>query len=223
MNLFGRKKKNTAVNPSCAIQTLQETLEVMEKREAHLEKQIDSFTTQAKKAMQVKKKPRALHFLRKKKLLEKQLTSIFNTKMNVEVQIAALIQAVNNTQTVSALSKGRDALQSMESKVDPDKVADVVDDIEERLAMVDEVSDAMSRPIGQLVDEDDLLAELEAEMQEDALLKEVTAPVVIPQIPQTPQVATLPAVPTTPVKTKEQLQEEREEQELKELEMLMST
>ena len=211
MNLFGRKKQNI-VQPSIAIHSLQDTIITMEKRELHLEKQIAELSTQAKKAVQAKRKARAIMFLRKKKLLEKQQENIFNTKMTIETQIVALTQALANTEIVSALKKGRDALKGMETKVNPDDVADIVDDMEEQISTVDEVAEVMARPIGSSINEDELLAELEAELADDIDEKLLGTPVVLP---------TVPSIKPTTQQT-QQTQQTQEEKELKELEALMS-
>lgn len=207
MNLFGKKKTNVTT-PIQAIQILKDTLETMEKREAYLEKQIVLLTNDAKKAMSTKNKPKALHCLKKRKLLQKQLDSIFNTKLNLDTQIIALTQAVTNTDVIKSITIGKEVLKN--AKADPDKVADVMDELEETLAEVDEITDVMSRPIGQ-VDEDELLEELERELAETDLTEKVVS------LPST----VLPSVPQKPVKKLEE-PDERELQELKELVALMN-
>lgn len=217
MYLFGRKKKNNPVEPRKAIQTLKDTLATMEKREEYLEKQISNFINQAIKAKKNNRKHRALHFLKKKKLVEKQLTTCFNTKMTLETQIDALIQAVNNTATVNAISQGRNALKTMESKINPNEVSDVVDDLEEQLSMVDEVSDAISRPIGDVYDDDDLLAELDGEIFDEQVQKQ-SIPVSITNKKEMPK--EMPKVPTN--KPNKLSFTGKENQELRKLKKLMN-
>jgi len=203
MNLFGRKKKNNTIQPHTAILTLEETLSTMEKREIYLEKQIADFTKNAKVAMKNNQKPRALHFLKRKKILDKQLESCFNMKLNVEMQIAALKQASHNTSVINAISIGSSALKSTVS--DPDKVADTVDSLEEQLSMVDEISDVLSRPVGEVYDEDELLLELRSTTFGEQKLQEL-------------EDITLPTAPVGIITTSSK---EEEDRELRELEALM--
>jgi len=211
MNLFGKKKTITPT-PIQAIQSLKDTLQTMEKREEYLEKQITLLTNDAKKAINQKNKPKAVHCLKKRKLIQKQVDSIFNTKLNIDTQIIALTQAVTNSDVIKSITIGKEALKN--SKADPDKVADVMDELEETLAEVDEITDVMSRPIGQTVDDDELLDELERELEEERLpeVKKVIVPV-------------LPSVPQKPVKKVDDLDKdevtERELRELQELDAMM--
>ena len=209
MNLFGKKKTITPT-PIQAIQSLKETLQTMEKREEYLEKQITLLTNEAKKAMTQKNKPKAVHCLKKRKLIQKQVDSIFNTKLNIDTQIIALTQAVTNSDVIKSITIGKEALKN--SKADPDKVADVMDELEETLAEVDEITDVMSRPIGQTVDDDELLEELrelEDDMERLPEVKKFIAPV-------------LPSVPQKPVKKVDNLdKDEVTERELRELDAIM--
>ena len=152
---------------------------------------------------------RLINFLKKSKILEKQLDNILNTKLNLETQIASLAQTISNSETIEAIRAGRDVLLASEKKLDPDKVSEMMDDIEETLAGVNEVSELISRPIGQSEDGEALLAEFEAELLGDAL-SEPTIPV---------PVFSAPSVPSSSIK---ETKENKEEKELKELEKIMS-
>jgi hypothetical protein len=206
MNLFGKKKNQVSTfQPAEAIQKLQTTLTLLEKREQHLEIQVANFKKDAVNALKNKQKSKALYNLKKSKIYEKQMTSIFNTKLNIETQIAAISQASINNDTISAMKIGRDVLVQSEKTIDPEKVADVMDELEEKLVGIDEVAEAMGRSIGPPVDEDELLRELEAEMDMIGIATEVV-----------PEQLNLPSVPVhTP-------EEEEDDKELKILMQLMT-
>lgn len=202
MNLFGRKKQDSKIQPSSVIIELGETIKMLDKREVYLEKQISLFRSGALDAMKSKNKSKALIYLKKSKMLEKQLESIFGMKFNVELQIGALAQSITGQEVYKALVKGKDALVKLDTQSDPDKVGDVMDDLAETMARVDEVSQVMSQPIGQLMDDDELTKELDGMMMELELSSEVQ----------------LPNIPAKVVATKQN----KEEDDLKTLQLMMN-
>lgn len=196
MNLFG-KKKQQVVHPTQAISKLQETQTMLEKKECHLDKQITDFKHQATTFIKAGNKIRALYFMKKAKILEKQLQSTFNMKLNLETQIASLMQSITNIETISAIQIGKDAFNSLDKKMDPEKVADVMDDLAENMNKVEEVADVLGQPISSVVlDEDELLEELAEISIQDSF-----------EIPKIPKI----------IKKKED-----DEKELRELELLMN-
>jgi charged multivesicular body protein 4 len=210
MNFLFGKKKPAPPAPSKAIDKLHETLVLLEKREAHLDKQIGILKEQAKKYVQEKNKPRALTTLKKSKLLEKEFNSIGGQKLNIEAQISALTQAITNSETMAAMRLGKDTLAGMESKVDPDKVAETMDNISESMARMEEVTDAMARPLGPVTDDDELLQELDSLSLQEELLRKPELPVICKE----PELV-LPSVPMEKKKEEEDL-------ELRELQVLMN-
>lgn len=209
MNLFGKKKK-PVVNPNSAIHQLQETIDTLDKREQHLTKQMTDLRKQAANVLKKKNKKRALYLMRRAKICEKQIDNVCSMKLNLEVQISTLTQAVTNTDVYKAISSGRDALKGLETKVNPDTIADVIDDIDENMANVEEIAEIMGRPIGNVEDDDELLAELE----EDELEQEIVQPVKNEEVK-----LEFPEVPRKSIKGENH---KTEEEELKELEDLMN-
>jgi charged multivesicular body protein 4A/B len=82
--------------------------------------------------------------------------------------------AAGNTEVLAAMRKGAEALKRAVNVNDVDKVADVMDDINESMALADELGEAMSQSIGPQLDEDELNAELEqmeSELNDEEMLK----------------------------------------------------
>lgn len=197
MNLFG-KKKLQVVQPIHAISKLQETQSMLEKRESHLDKQIAELKNNATRCMKAKNTARALYFIKKAKILEKQLETTFNMKLNIETQISVLSQSITNIETITAIQSSKDAFSFVEKKLDPDNVAELMDDIAENMNKVEEVADSLGQSIGPVVDEDELLKELEENFVEKSLVE-------IPDI-----------------KAVKNTLSSSEEKELKELELIMN-
>jgi chromosome segregation ATPase len=101
-------------------------------------------------------------------MYEKQLDQIFAKKSNLEMQIMALESAASNKEVLGAMRSGATALQSAVRDTNIEKVDDAMDEINEAMALADELGEAMAQPIGPAMDEDELtseLQEMESEIQ----------------------------------------------------------
>jgi len=236
MNLFGVKKKQEQSGPSLllkSIEQLRAALETLDKRESHLHKQMALALTEAKKKSKAKDKRGALFHLKRKKMFEKQIDQIYGKKANIELQIMTLEGASGNNDVLKAMRSGADALKRSVKETDVEKVADVMEDINESMGLADELGEALSQPIGPVMDEDELNAELEEmenELDDAELLK-------APMVPskkvgtekkvdkEEKEISSLPSVPSKPIVVKKEKEEKKEEssqdkQELNELKAL---
>ncbi|XP_060074185.1 charged multivesicular body protein 4b-like [Ylistrum balloti] len=164
--LFG-KNKNETIEPTEAIQKLVEVQGMLEKKSAFLEKKIEHELDTAKKNG-TKNKRVALQALKRKKRFEKQLAHVDGTLTTIEFQKEALENASTNTEVLKVMGVAAKAMKGAHKDMDLDKVQDVMDDIAEQQEVANEISEAISNPVGfgEDVDEDDLLAELEDLEQE---------------------------------------------------------
>jgi len=177
MNLFG-KKKAAPPKLSETIQRLREANDTLDKREKHLEKQITQAVAEARKKSKAKDKRGALFQIKRKRMYEKQIEQIWGKKSNIETQVMALESAASNKEVLDVMKIGKDALNTAIQATDVENVEQTMEDINEQIAMGDEIGDAMSNPIGAPMDEVDLeneLKEMQDQMDEDELL---AAPVV---------------------------------------------
>lgn len=221
MSLFAKifgsgKKGEKAPSPQEAIQRLREVEEMLQKKSDFLEKKVDSELTLARKHG-TKNKRAALMALKRKKRYEKQLQQIDGTLSTIEFQREALENASTNTEVLSVMGGAAKALKAAHKNMDVDDVHNLMDDIAEQQEVANEISDAISNPIGfgQDMDEDDLMAELEELEQEslDEQLLEVG----------TPAADSLPSVPTSePVAPARAKTSSTEDDEMRELEMWAS-
>jgi len=79
MNLFGRKRQAAAKqtnDPAQTIMKLRTTVETLEKRQVHLDKQVEKQTAEAKAKMGKKDKRGALYCLKRKKMYEAEIEKI---------------------------------------------------------------------------------------------------------------------------------------------------
>lgn len=160
-NLFGIRKENP-ISPQQVIQNMRETLSTIERREVFLEKRILAYKKDARLIVGTNKQ-KAIALLKKAKMNEKQLESIYGQKDNIEIQILTLEQGISNKNTISALKQGKNAIKNLQESLNPDNVVELIDDIADNINGIDEISTAISTPIGQLYDDDELLNEFEQE------------------------------------------------------------
>lgn len=189
---FGGGKKGKAPTPEEAIQKLRETEEMLNKKSEFIETKIAAELANAKK-FGTKNKRQALNALKKKNRLQKQQEQIDNTLTTIEFQREALEGAQSNANILENMNIAAKAMKSASNGMSVDKVDEMMDDIQEASDVANEISDAISRPMGfqSEIDDDDLLAELE-ELEQEELDSEMLN---IPSSSQEPSL-NLPAAPT---------------------------
>eukprot|EP00731_Ephydatia_muelleri_P026118 Em0018g218a len=200
----GGKGKEDQPSPQVAIQKLRETEEMLGKKSEFLEKKIAKELAAAKQAG-MKNKRAAMNALKRKKRLEKQLQQIDGTLSTIEFQREALENAQTNTEVLNNMSFAAKALKAAHQHLDVDDVHDMMDDIQEQNELADEITNALSNPVGfgQDVDEDELLAELEGMEQEELEKDLLEIPAAGSKLPEdTVGLDDLPSVPTKTPKAK---------------------
>lgn len=175
-NLFGTSKKQIEADKQSkiveTIHMISDTLKTQEKRKAHLEKQIESLTTEARDHMRAGKKESAISALKKRKMYEKQVTMIDDSMFNLEVQKLNLENSQFQKSAVDSFAKVNSVLK--ESSVKADDVERIMEDLQEAVDDQQDVAAVLSRPLVQ-VDVDDELKELEFEET-----------VIVPNLPNVP-------------------------------------
>uniref|UniRef100_A0A3Q2GZN7 Charged multivesicular body protein 4B n=2 Tax=Equus caballus TaxID=9796 RepID=A0A3Q2GZN7_HORSE len=197
MSLFGKlvgagrgKAGKGGPTPQEVIQRLRDTEEMLSKKQEFREKKIEQELTAAKKHG-TKNKRAALQALKRKKRYEKQLAQIDGTLSIIEFQREALKNANTNTDVLKNMGYASKAMKAAHDNMDIDKVDELVQEIANQQELAEEISTAISKPVGfgEGFDEDELMAELEELEQEepDKNLLEVSGPETVP-LPNVPSV-----------------------------------
>lgn len=221
-NWFGgqsaQKRKDA---PKNAILGLRSQLEMLQKREKHLQSQIDEQDAVARKNVSTNKAA-AKAALRRKKNHEHTLEQTTNQVSTLEQQIYSIEAANINRETLAAMERAGQAMQQIQYNLNIDKVDETMDKLREQHALGEEIANAITgAPIGgEQFDETELeneLAELEQEQMDEQLLKTGTVPV-------SDQIQRLPTVAQNKVQGKSQAQteEDDEEEELRKLQAEMA-
>eukprot|EP00470_Lotharella_oceanica_P001182 CAMPEP_0170177924 /NCGR_PEP_ID=MMETSP0040_2-20121228/11404_1 /TAXON_ID=641309 /ORGANISM="Lotharella oceanica, Strain CCMP622" /LENGTH=235 /DNA_ID=CAMNT_0010420807 /DNA_START=83 /DNA_END=790 /DNA_ORIENTATION=+ len=177
MNLFGRAKKAPKPKISDRIKELKEAQEMLDKQEAHLEKKMEEARKMALQKSRQKNKKAAIFQLKRKKMFEKRLNQLYGQRENVERLINAMETVAFNKANIEKLKKGKEALAQTIEEVDVDKVNELMDDVNEQVAMADEIGEAMAQTLGNDdIEEEDLEKELEELQNEEMEAEMLQAP-----------------------------------------------
>jgi len=150
--------------------------------------------------------------IKRKKTFELQMDKISGARMTIEQQAMTLEGANVTMEAINAMKMGAQSMKQVHGQMSLDQIDNTMEDIREQMDIANELSDAISQPLGtDILDEDDLLAELE-DLDQQNLDEQLL------QLPTGQQ--KLPSTPTgTPANKKPA---KSEEDELRELELSMA-
>ncbi|KAK7205420.1 Snf7-domain-containing protein [Myxozyma melibiosi] len=159
----GQAKKD---EPKKAIIQHRQHLDMLAKKEKDIEQKISVQEGLARKYVNTNKTS-ARAALKRKKMLEQELERLQNQIATLESQSNAIESANLNYETLKVMQSGAKAMKSIHGNMNIDKVDATMDEIREQVSLSEEIGDAISRPLGETFDEEDLEEELEAMQQEE--------------------------------------------------------
>ncbi|KAK4797464.1 hypothetical protein SAY86_029790 [Trapa natans] len=189
--LFVKTKSETTVTIS-TLEKLNETLEMLEKKENVLINKASQEVEKAKEFTRAKNKRAALQCLKRKRLYEQQIEQLGNFQLRIHDQMIMLEGAKATTETVDALRTGAAAMKAMQKATNINDVDKTMDEINEQMEIMKQIQEALSAPLGAAADfdEDELEAELEelegAELEEQLLQPATMATTVPVHVPVGP-------------------------------------
>ncbi|XP_060099558.1 charged multivesicular body protein 4c [Heteronotia binoei] len=186
----GGGKGKGGPTPQEALARLRETEEMLTKKQEYLEARIEKELAVAKKHG-TRDKRVALQALKRKKRYEKQLSQIDGTLSTIEFQREALENSYTNTEVFKNMGYAAQAMKKVHKNMDVDKIDEMMQDITEQQDIAQEITEALTRKVGDDFDEDELLAELE-ELEQEELNNKMTN-VRLPSVPTT----SLPSQPAS--------------------------
>lgn len=186
MNLFGKKSQKSSPPPptavtggvsgagdatQAAIAKNRDSCDTISKREDHLQRMVEKEVKNAKAYSAAKKQREAIMCIKRKKLYEKQLEQLSNTKFTLENQRMALESVNANKEAITAQQVGNAAMQSaMRQLGGLERVEEIIDEVEEGLQDAQDLGDVLGRSVsmpGVDADDDELAAELEGLMEDE--------------------------------------------------------
>ncbi|KAF1983349.1 vacuolar-sorting protein-like protein snf7 [Aulographum hederae CBS 113979] len=202
----GSKKKDA---PKNAILQLRGQLEMLSKREKHLQHQMEEQDNIARKFI-TSNKNAAKQALRRKKQFEHSLEQTSAQIMTLEREIYSIESANINKETLDAMKNAKNAMQQIHGGLTIDKVDQTMEELREQHAIGEEIGEAITQGVtSNAMDEGELDDELEALQQEELdnkMLKTGTVPV-------SDQVQRLPTPAQGELKRPARAEEEDDEEE----------
>jgi len=227
-NLFGgNKKASTIINAQKQqegnikiIGILRDQIELLEKRNGFIEKKKISLVNEAKQKLNGGDKKGALLILNQKKKVESEIEKNQGTQLLLENQLSALECATINKEVITSLMVGNKAIKQINQDLSPEKIDDLMDDIQEETENYKAIQDAMTQPLQQIYDDDELLQELDEICEEDKEDKVIQN---LLNVDGVDELKMLPDVPNTalPVVAQKSNPNDDIELELKQLELSM--
>ncbi|CAN9451565.1 unnamed protein product [Alternaria alternata] len=215
----GQAKKEA---PKKAILQLRGQLEMLNKREKHLQNQMDEQDALARKHVSTNKQGKfACIPLSAVKQFEHSLEQTSSQIMTLEREIYSIETANINKETLDAMKNAGNAMKQIHSGLTIDKVDNVMEDLREQHAIGEEISEAITSGVASNgIDEDELdeeLAELQQEKLDEQMLNTGNVP-----IHDAPSSQKLPQAPSTNPKAPQRVEEDDEEEELRKLQAEMA-
>ncbi|CAK7200957.1 ESCRT-III subunit protein snf7 [Sporothrix eucalyptigena] len=210
-----QKKKDT---PKNAILGLRSQLEMLQKREVHLQAQIDQQDALARKHLATNKNA-AKAALRRKKAHEHSLEQTQAQVGTLEQQVNAIESANINRETLAAMERAATAMKQIHGGLTPEKVDETMERIQEQNQLSEEIVNAItSNTIGDPLDDDELEEELDRLQQEQLDEKMLNTG----SVPVSDAVHQLPTAANGELKSTPVEEEDDEEAELRKLQAEMA-
>ncbi|KAK6148252.1 hypothetical protein DH2020_019164 [Rehmannia glutinosa] len=130
-------------NALATLDKLNETLEVLEKKEKVLLKKAAGEVENAKEFTRAKNKRSAIQCLKRKRLYEQQIEQLGNFQLRIHDQMIMLEGAKATTETVDALRTGAAAMKAMQKATNIDDVDKTMDEINEQTENMKQIEDQL--------------------------------------------------------------------------------
>ena len=171
---------------SARIERNKQHLRDLERRLDYLCKRATSERDVARQMLSSGRRAPALFHVRRAKLYEGQQSVLQGQMLNLDEATTRLEQSSLTAATFGGLREGAAALGRLHGELDADKIDDALEGIQDQYSVQEELSDAISAPVGTgaSLDDDELLQELQLQAPSAASVAPV-APVA-PVVPVTP-------------------------------------
>ena len=175
LGFFGKSKKTQQNNTtSSVINNLREQVELMEKRNGVIKTRMETAFKDAQQKLARKDKNGALISLKRKKQYEAEIEKNQGIQIVLENQIYALEGATMQKTIVDAMALGNKSIKKLNTELNPEKIEELMDDIQEEADNFKSIQDAMSQPLQQIYNDSELLEEL-AQLESEELASEELA------------------------------------------------
>ena len=215
-----KKAQQQQVGNANIIGKLREQVDLLEKRNIFIEQKKNTLVAEAKQKLTSGDKKGALLILNQKKKVEAEIEKNQGSQLLLDNQLSALECATINKEVITSLMVGNKAMKQINKDLSSEKIDELMDDIQEETDNYKAIQDAMTQPLQQIYNDDELLAELEDLDNEDSEEKELQKLLHVDVVGIEESIS-FPAVPKNELPTRVKREDTDIELELKELEQSM--
>lgn len=187
-----------------AIEKLQETSDNLQKQIDRYKTKVEYEISEAKKCLRANNKNAAKMHLRRKAQFEKQMEASERNYFTVQQQIINLENVTATAQTVNAMRQAARAQQQIMRDHNVEKVEDLMEDLQETNANMEEIQTALDTTLGGTAEFDEGIEDELAALEEEELNRDLLRPAEVPSrqpvaAQKKEEVFALPNVPDEPV------------------------
>ena len=146
------------------VERLTASLETLNRREDSLREEIELNTIQAKQRLRAGDQHNAKLYLQKAKLAEISLGETISHKFNLSAQVSALQNTSFNSELVETMVQSRDTFKALGTRVNPEAVRVLVQEVKDEMAKSSQVQSAISGPMVTMGDVSEALAKMQDEI-----------------------------------------------------------
>lgn len=160
--LFGKdKKKAPTVSATEHQEKIAKMIDDANRKEEYLTKKIADAKKKAIAYNKQGNKKMALQCMKRMKQFEAEQIKTSQRIDNLYTQQGQIASAVEDIQHLHMIQDTTKVVKSELNGIDADKVDDIMDDYQDMTETMNEISSAVTRPLGEQYDEDELLGELD--------------------------------------------------------------
>ncbi|KAF4975360.1 hypothetical protein FZEAL_7844 [Fusarium zealandicum] len=213
-----QKRKDS---PKNAILGLRAQLDMLQKRERHLQTQIEDQENVARKNVNSNKNA-AKAALRRKKAHEHSLEQTLAQIGTLEQQINAIESANINKETLVAMEQAGKAMKNIYQGLTPEKVDETMESLRDQNALSEDIVNAMTGALsGEYIDDTELESELD-QLQQEQLDEQMLNTGNVPVSDAVHKMPTPANTEPVPAKKQAPIEEDDEEAELRKLQAEMA-
>ncbi|KAH7823936.1 Vacuolar protein sorting 20C (Vps20C) [Monocercomonoides exilis] len=176
-SFFGKKKEVPKVDIQARLQQMQRSIQTLTDRRNFLEMKSQQCLIDAKAAKQRGQKAIAVSKMKEKMSADKNLKRISGYIDNLNAVKFKLEEGVQTKVVVDAYTVADQGLTEITNDLDPDKIDDLRDNLDDKLADFEERQDSLSRPMAGVIGDEEAEAELAKELEAEIDAEWSSAPV----------------------------------------------
>lgn len=176
---MGNSSSNPYDNLPIIIQKNKETINLINKKINFNLKRMDNEKKLSLDCIKNNNKKLAIFHLKKKKMIDKQNDVLSSYLLNLEKQGFLLEDYILNKKIIDTIKRNKMTMNLINFNID--KIDNMIESINQKILLNDDLNNILSNPLGNDFDEDELLKELS---EIDDKKENIKSEIILPEVPQ---------------------------------------